>query len=190
MNFCSHCGSGLVVDIPDGDNRPRHICTNANCGTIHYQNPKIITGCLPTFNDKVLLCKRAIEPRYGLWTLPAGFMENGETTEQGALRETWEEAKARCAIQSLYAIYDLPHINQVYFFYHAELENGGYGAGEESLEVALFAENEIPWGELAFPVVTETLKSYFEDRKTKTLLFRQKTINRKKPLNKPANRYN
>lgn len=176
MNFCSHCGSAVELSIPAGDNRQRHVCRNKDCGLIHYQNPKIISGCLPIFEDKVLLCKRAIEPRYGLWTLPAGFMENGETTEQGALRESWEEAKANCEIESLYAVYDLPHINQVYFFYRATLAKDGFGVGEESLEVKLFDESEIPWDKLAFTVVTATLKNYFNDRKTKEFLFRNMTL--------------
>lgn len=176
MNFCNHCGSALERLIPEGDNRPRHTCTNVSCGMIHYENPKIITGCLPIFEDKVLLCKRAIEPRYGLWTLPAGFMENGETTEQGALRESWEEAKADCTIDGLYAIFDLPHINQVYFLYRAALAPEGFGIGEESLEVKLFEEKDIPWESLAFSVVTQTLKYYFEDRKTNHFVFRNTTL--------------
>lgn len=166
MKFCSSCGSQVALRIPQGDNRERFVCTNNACGTIHYQNPRIIAGCLPTFQDKVLLCKRAIEPRYGLWTLPAGFMENGETTEEGALRESWEEAKATLVVDQLYSLFNLPYINQVYFFYKGELSNTDFGPGEESLEVALFAEDEIPWEELAFPVVTKTLEYYFHDRKT------------------------
>jgi len=183
MNFCNHCGSAVEQRIPEDDNRPRHICRNASCGIIHYENPKIITGCLPIFEDKVLLCKRAIEPRYGLWTLPAGFMENEETTEQGALRESWEEAKADCSIDGLYAIYDLPHINQVYFFYRATLAPGGFGVGEESLEVKLFDEKDIPWDTLAFPVITKTLQYYFEDRKTQNFIFRNTTI---APMQRPV----
>lgn len=176
MNYCSECGSGLELKIPAGDNRARHVCRNPDCGLIHYQNPKIITGCIPVFEDKVLLCKRAIEPRYGLWTLPAGFMENGESTEQGALRESWEEAKAKCTIDDLYAIYNLPHINQVYFFYRASLNDNAFGVGEESLEVKLFDEDQIPWNDIAFTVVTATLKNYFDDRKAKEFHFRHMTL--------------
>jgi len=113
----------------------------------------------------VLLCRRAIEPRHGLWTLPAGFMENGESTLQGAVRETWEEARAKVANESFYRMFDLPHINQVYMFYRGDLVNGDYGVGPESLESALFAEAEIPWHDIAFPVVVETLREFFEDRK-------------------------
>ena len=176
MKFCSYCGSDVTLRIPTGDNRQRYVCVSESCGAIHYQNPRIITGCLPTYEDKVLLCKRAIEPRYGLWTLPAGFMENGESTADGALRESWEEAQATLEIDQLYALYDLPYINQVYFFYKGELSNLDFRAGEESLEVALFAEDEIPWDELAFSVVTKTLDHYFNDRKSGVFRLRTDTL--------------
>lgn len=164
MKFCSNCGAPVEQRVPQGDDRERHVC--AKCDTIHYSNPRIITGSLPLFDDKVLLCRRAIQPRIGLWTLPAGFMENGETSLQGALRESWEEARAEMEVQGLYTLFNLPHINQVYMFYRGNLTNLNYGAGPESLEVALFREEEIPWDELAFPVVTRTLKLYFEDRRS------------------------
>lgn len=163
MKFCSNCGAPVEQRVPQGDDRERHVC--AKCDTIHYSNPRIITGSLPVHADQVLLCRRAIEPRLGFWTLPAGFMENGETSLQGALRESWEEARAELEIQSLYALFNLPHINQVYMFYRGTLSNLNYGAGPESLEVALFREEDIPWDELAFPVVARTLKLYFEDRR-------------------------
>lgn len=162
MKFCSACGGAINLAVPQGDDRERHICSS--CNTIHYQNPRIITGTLPVHGQHVLLCKRAIEPRHGLWTLPAGFMENGETTEQGAVRETWEEARAKVSIRSLYTLFNLPQINQVYFFYLSELKEPTYGAGPESLEVELFTEANIPWDQLAFPVVRRTLERYFEDR--------------------------
>lgn len=161
MKYCSQCGESLTHRIPDGDNRPRFVCDS--CETIHYQNPKIVTGCLPFYEDKVLLCRRSIAPRAGFWTLPAGFLENGETTEQGALRETVEEANASAEIVSLYTLFNLPHISQVYMFYRARLSNLDFHPGEESLETRLFEQHEIPWEELAFPVVTETLKHYFSD---------------------------
>jgi len=164
MKFCSTCGSAVVQEIPAGDDRQRHVCKD--CDTIHYQNPRIITGCLALHEDKVLLCKRAIAPRHGYWTLPAGFMENGETTTEGALRESWEEAKARIEIESLYTLFNLPHINQVYMFYRGQLANLEFGPGIESLEVELFSEPDIPWDQLAFPVVNRTLELYFSDRKT------------------------
>lgn len=164
MKYCSSCGKSVIEKIPPGDNRPRFVCDH--CETIHYQNPRIIAGCLPIYEDKVLLCKRAIEPRYGLWTLPAGFMENGETSLEAALRETWEEALAKVNIHGIYTLFNLPHINQVYMIFRAELAELSFGAGEESLEVDLFTEAEIPWDELAFPVMQKTLEFYFEDRRT------------------------
>lgn len=163
MKFCSHCAGPLRVRIPAGDNLPRHVCEV--CGTIHYQNPKIVAGSIPEWDDRILLCRRAIEPRAGLWTLPAGFMENGETTAEGAARETWEEAQARVEISGLYALFNIPHISQVYLMFRARMLTEDYGAGVESLEVELFREEQIPWDELAFPVVRETLLRYFEDRR-------------------------
>ncbi len=162
MNFCSECGNAVEVSIPEGDNRPRHVCPS--CGTIHYQNPKVVVGCIPVWEERVLLCRRAIEPRYGLWTVPAGFMENGETSQQGAARETLEEACARVAVEGLYTLFNLPHINQVYLLYRSRLLDLDFAAGEESLEVALFREQEIPWDEIAFPVIRESLRLFFADR--------------------------
>ena len=163
MNFCSHCGGTVVIRTPDGDHLPRHICPS--CGTVHYQNPKMVVGCIPEWEDKILLCRRAIEPKYGLWTLPAGFMENGETTLEGAARETWEEAGARIEIGGLYTLFNLPHINQVYLMFRARLLDLNYQSGIESLETRLFTEAEIPWEEIAFRTVRATLELYFEDRK-------------------------
>jgi ADP-ribose pyrophosphatase YjhB (NUDIX family) len=181
MKFCSSCGHRVALSIPEDDNRERFVCQSVPCATIHYENPRIITGCLPIHGDKVLLCKRAIEPRYGLWTIPAGFMENGETTEQGALRESWEEAYANLSIDKLYALYDLPHINQVYFIYKAELLDKNFKPSTESLEVELFAESEIPWNDLAFTVVEKTLKRYFSDRKTGEFLLHTEEIKPRTP---------
>lgn len=163
VKFCSQCGSGDIADkIPEGDNRPRYVCES--CGFIHYQNPRIVVGCLPVSGDKVLLAKRAIEPQKGWWTIPGGFMENGETLQAGGERETWEEAEAKVKGAELYRIFDLPHIGQVYMFFRGDLD-GGYGVGEESLETKLFGEDEIPWSRLAFPVITDVLLEFFEDRK-------------------------
>lgn len=163
MKFCSTCGSARIEwKVPEGDNMPRHVC--ADCQTIHYQNPKIVTGCLPEWEDKVLLCKRAIEPRYGLWTLPAGFMENKETVEQAAIRETWEEAQAKVSNAQLYVVISLPYINQVYMLFKAQLLAPEFAAGAESLEVDLFTKQQIPWDELAFPVIKKTLEFYYADR--------------------------
>lgn len=163
MNYCSQCGHALVVRIPDGDNLPRHVC--GHCGEIHYQNPKMVVGCLPEWEDRVLLCQRAIEPGYGKWTLPAGFMENGETTAEGAAREAREEANARLELIALYTLFNLPDINQVYLLYRARLLDLDYRAGEESLDVALFREDDIPWDTLAFPTIEHTLRHFFEDRR-------------------------
>jgi len=163
MNYCSHCGSSrLEIRIPEGDTLPRTVC--AVCGTIHYLNPKIVVGCLPQWEHKVLLCKRAIDPRRGLWTLPAGFLENGETLSAGALRETLEEANARVDLAELYTLISLPQINQVYMMFRAELRDLDFGPGAESLEVRLFDEAEIPWEALAFRTIARTLRNWFLDR--------------------------
>ncbi|NPU95439.1 MAG: NUDIX hydrolase [Gammaproteobacteria bacterium] len=163
MKYCSHCGHPVSLKVPEGDNRERHVCDN--CGTVHYQNPRIIAGTLPVFGDRVLLCRRAIEPRLGYWTLPAGFMENGETTEQAAARETFEEADAEVDIHGLYTVFNLPHISQVYLFFRADVIDGRHGPGTESLESRLFEEHEIPWQDLAFPTVARTLQFFFADRR-------------------------
>jgi ADP-ribose pyrophosphatase YjhB (NUDIX family) len=148
--------------VPPGDDRERFVCDA--CGTIHYQNPKIVTGCLPIYEGRVLLCKRAIRPRSGLWTLPAGFLENGETTVEGAIRETREEACAEVSVHGLYTVFNLPHISQIYMFFRADLTNLDFSAGPESADVRLFEESQIPWDELAFPVIRDTLRHYFNDR--------------------------
>jgi ADP-ribose pyrophosphatase YjhB (NUDIX family) len=163
MKFCSTCGRELMRRVPENDDRERLVCDH--CAIVHYQNPRIVVGCLPIWETRVLLCRRAIKPRRGYWTLPAGFMENSETTLEGAQRETWEEARARVGGESLYTIIDLPHISQVYMFYRAQLLTPDFAAGPESAEVALFEESAIPWGELAFPVVNLTLERYFADRR-------------------------
>lgn len=164
MKFCHHCASSLTHHIPPGDDKLRFCCLS--CDTVFYQNPNNVVGTLPTWGDQVLLCRRAIEPRKGLWTLPAGFMENGESTWQGALRETMEEAGAEINLDSasLYTVFNLPNINQVYLFFRGELINRQFSAGTESLEVRLFREDEIPWQDIAFAVVKSTLRQYFRDR--------------------------
>jgi len=163
MKFCHQCAGPLILRIPQGDDKPRHCCSQ--CGTIFYINPKNVVGTVPFFEDKVLLCKRAIQPRIGKWTLPAGYMENGESSLDGAIRETTEEAGASVIVKSdsLYTLFNLPKINQVYMFFRAELANLDFAAGIESTEVALFSEAEIPWPEIAFPVVKSTLEHYFDD---------------------------
>jgi ADP-ribose pyrophosphatase YjhB (NUDIX family) len=163
MKFCSNCGAPVVLKVPPGDNLPRHVCEA--CETIHYQNPKMVIGCIPEWADRILLCRRAIEPRHGLWTVPAGFMENGETVAQAALRETLEEANARVELAEMYSVISVPHVNQVHIFYRARLLDLDFRPGAESLEVQLFAEAEIPWQEIAFRTIATTLRHYFADRK-------------------------
>lgn len=177
MKYCSECGSRVRLLVPDGEDRPRHVC--GACGTIHYQNPKIVVGCIPEWEDKILLCRRAIEPRSGLWTLPAGFMENGETSHQGAARETLEEANAQVEVGELYTLFNLPHIDQVYLIFRSRLLDLDFSPGAESLEVRLFEERQIPWEEIAFPVVRETLGLYFRDRVKRTFALRSGDIVRR-----------
>lgn len=161
MKFCTHCGNTVVLRIPAGDDRERFVCSS--CELIHYVNPRVIVGCVPVHEGRVLLCKRAIEPRKNYWTLPAGFMENGETTVQGAARETWEEARAKVSNIDLYRVFDVPYISQIYMFYRCDLDDGAHAAGPESLETALYDERSIPWDNIAFPVVAQTLREYFAD---------------------------
>lgn len=160
MNYCSQCGEAGSYRIPPDDNRERFVCDH--CGIIHYQNPNNVCGAILTCGDRVLLCKRAIEPRYGLWTLPAGFMENEETVAEAAAREAMEEANARCGPLSLFGVFSMPYISQVYLMFHGELADPEVSAGLESLEVGLFTRDEIPWDELAFPVVIHSLKLFYE----------------------------
>lgn len=167
--FCMQCGSAKVeLRVPHGDDRERHVC--ADCGYIHYLNPKIVVGTVPIWKEQVLLCKRAIEPRYGMWTLPAGFMEEGETLEEGALRETLEEANARVTIEQMYVTLSLPQISQVYVLFRAKLDDLDFSSGTESLEVKLFDEADIPWDQLAFRTIEQTLKHFFADRKLGTFV--------------------
>jgi len=163
VNYCSACGEKVSLLIPEGDNRHRFVC--GVCQTIHYENPKIVTGCIAEWQDQILLCKRAIEPRHGLWTLPAGFMENSETNMQGAARETAEEANAQVENMQLFCVFSIAHISQVYTMYRGDLVAGEASPGIESLEVALLKESEIPWQDIAFQVVNETLKRYYQDKK-------------------------
>ncbi|MDX1656668.1 MAG: NUDIX hydrolase [Candidatus Competibacteraceae bacterium] len=164
MKYCNQCGATVTLRTPQGDNLPRFICDS--CETIHYQNPRLVVGCIPEWEDgRILLCRRAIEPRLGYWTLPAGFMENQESTAAGAARETLEEANARVEILGIFSLFDLPHINQVHVMYRARLLDLDYSAGAESLEAELFAEEAIPWEELAFQTVRETLLHFIEDRR-------------------------
>jgi ADP-ribose pyrophosphatase YjhB (NUDIX family) len=164
LKYCSNCGQPVELKIPAGDHLPRHVCPA--CGTIHYHNPKLVVGCVPEFAGRILLCKRAIEPRLGYWTIPAGFMENGETMQQAAARESWEEALARVEIDTLLAIVHVTHAHQVHVMFRARLPVPEYGVGEESLDAGLYLPEEIPWEQIAFPSVEFALRRYLEDRQT------------------------
>ena len=159
MNYCSQCGQPVTLKIPIDDNRERFVCDA--CGYVHYQNPNNVCGAILHRGDEILLCRRAIEPRYGLWTLPAGFMENNETVAEAAAREAMEEANAIAGPLSLFGIFSMPYISQVYLMFHGRLESE-VSAGAESLEVGMFSVDRIPWDQLAFPVITHSLKLYFE----------------------------
>ena len=161
MNYCSNCGQKVSQLTPEGDNRLRDVCES--CSTIHYSNPNNVCGAILTWKGKILLCKRAIEPRYGLWTLPAGFMENGETVAEAAARESMEEANAQANQLRLFGVFSLPHISQVYMMFQGELESNQVSPGTESLETGLFGRDEIPWDQLAFPVMTHCLNLYYEN---------------------------
>lgn len=184
MKYCSSCGAPVEIKVPEGDTFPRAVCTQ--CHTIHYQNPRIITGTLPIWQNQVLLCKRAIAPRNGFWTLPAGFLENSETVAAGAARETMEEANAQVTDLQLYTVFSLPHISQVYTFFRADLNGPHYSSGPESLEVELFDEQDIPWDELAFPVIAQTLQHYFHDRKSGNFPTHYADLDFKRPPLKPV----
>ena len=162
MKYCSECGEVVELKVPEGDQLPRHVCVS--CLTIHYQNPKVVAGAVLEYQGKILMCKRAIQPRHGFWTVPAGFMENKETVMQAAARETWEEALAQACDLQLYGVYNLTHVNQVYIMFQGKLEKPEFGPGPESLEVELMEEQDIPWSDMAFKVVTMTLERYFKDR--------------------------
>lgn len=162
MKFCPDCGAPIRFAIPDGDDRKRNICTAT--GDIFYVNPRNVVGCIVEYDGRILLCKRAIAPRLGFWTLPAGFLELGETTAEGAARETREEVRAEARIDGLFSILDIPHIGQVHLFYRAHLRTPEFAAGQETAEAALLAEDEVPWRQLAFPSVFRTLELYCADR--------------------------
>ncbi len=167
MKYCSNCGKELIKMIPEGDSIERFVCTH--CNTIHYQNPKIIVGTIPIYENQILLCKRGIEPQYGKWTIPAGFLELGERVEEGAIRETKEEANANVKIIKLQTVYSIPKISQVYLLFLAKLLDLNFLPGHETLETVLFPENQIPWEEIAFTAVKYALKTYLEDKKNNRL---------------------
>ena len=164
IKHCRDCGSAVVYRIPDdGDTKERAICTH--CHTVHYENPLNVVGTVPHLGDRVLLCKRNIEPRWGKWTLPAGFMELGETTAQGAARETDEEAGAQIEMEPLFSVLSVPRVGQVHLFYRARLLSEQFQPGYETIEARLFSEEEVPWDEIAFRTVRETLLRFFADHR-------------------------
>lgn len=164
IKHCRNCGAAVTYRVPDdGDTRERAVCPA--CKTIHYENPLNVVGTIPVLGDKVLLCKRNIEPRWGKWTLPAGFMELGETTAAGAARETDEEAGAQFEMLGLFSVMNVPRVGQVHLFYRATLLSGEFDPGHETIEARLFDEAEIPWDEIAFRTVKETLECFFADRR-------------------------
>lgn len=162
--FCSYCGEQTTFTIPPGDTRQRRVCPA--CGVVHYENPRVVVGCVPEHEGRILLCRRAIEPRRGYWTVPAGFLENGESMEHGAARECWEEALARVHIDSLLAVVNIPEACQVHVFFRSRLAAPEFGAGEESLEAMLVDPKDIPWEDIAFRSTTYALQQYLADRDT------------------------
>jgi ADP-ribose pyrophosphatase YjhB (NUDIX family) len=162
MRFCSNCAARVVKRVPPGDSLARWVCDQ--CGVIHYENPRLVVGSLPEWDGRLLLCRRAIEPRYAYWTLPAGFMENDETTGQAALRETLEETGARVELGAPFSMISVPRANQVHLFYRARLLALDFRPGDETLEVALFDEPAVPWSEIAFRTVGIALRHWFADR--------------------------
>ena len=186
MKFCSQCGSkNIEYSVPLGDNRQRYHCLD--CNSVFYENPKIVAGCIPVWKDKILMCKRGIEPRYGLWTLPAGFMENGESTKEAAERETMEEAGTKVKDSRLYALFNLPQINQVYMMFLSNLYEPAFKAGEESLDCRLCLESEIPWDQIAFPTITYSLKLFFKDRSNGRFFLHTADLKREKSSSKLIN---
>ncbi|MDA8416895.1 MAG: NUDIX hydrolase [Betaproteobacteria bacterium] len=162
MNFCSSCGARVMIQVPQGDHLPRHVCSS--CQTIHYSNPKVLVGSVPVWQGQILLCRRAIMPRAGYWTMPSGFMENGETLQMGAARETFEESLARVTIEDLMSVINIAAHNQVHVLFRARMNGPEHGPTPESSEVRLFSEADIPWEDLAFRTVSQTLRHFFEDR--------------------------
>ena len=163
MKYCGECGQSVNLAVPEGDNRERYIC--GSCGTIHYRNPLVVAGCVPVHDDKILLCRRAIEPRKGYWTVPAGFMELGETVDAAAAREAQEEAVADVEIGPLLAVVDVVHAGQVHVFFDALLAKPEFAAGDETLEAGLFAVADIPWDDIAFTSVRIALERHLENRR-------------------------
>lgn len=176
MNYCSQCGEPVALIVPADDDRPRHVCPS--CGSIYYHNPKLVVGCIPEWDGRILMCRRDIEPRRGYWTLPAGFLENGETAADGARRETFEETGAQVVDVEPYLMVDIVHIHQIYMMYRSRLAATDFHPTRESSEVKLLEEADIPWDEIAFKVIEKTLTHYLQDRSTGRFTFRTDRIDK------------
>ncbi len=174
INFCSYCGAPMEEKIPVDDDHMRSVCTQ--CPHVHYENPKVVVGCIPVFEDKILMCKRNIEPRKGKWTLPAGYLENKESVQDGAARETLEETRAHVRILELYRLFNIVFVDQIYMMFRARMEDEIFGPTSESSEVRLFKEADIPWDEIAFEVIRQTLVDFFKDRKKGAYAFKVRDI--------------
>lgn len=179
MNFCSHCGASVQLRTPADDDRPRYICTH--CGRVHYENPKMVVGCIPEWEDKILLCRRNIEPQKGKWTLPAGYLENKESVMEGARRETLEESGAVVEDLCPYLLIDILYINQVYLMFRAQMQKPEFRPTQESSEVVLMREEDVPWDQIAFLAIEKTLRSFFKDRASGSFPFRIRPIRERKP---------
>jgi ADP-ribose pyrophosphatase YjhB (NUDIX family) len=177
MNFCSHCAKPVQQVIPPNDDRIRFVCQA--CGRVHYENPKLVVGCIPVWENRLLLCLRNIEPRKGMWTLPAGFLENGETVKDGARRETFEETGASVQTLHPYLMFDIVHVHQIYLMFRTRLTAPRFHKTPESAAVRLFSEKEIPWDDIAFPVIQKTLACYFDDRTRNAYPFQIRRIDQK-----------
>jgi ADP-ribose pyrophosphatase YjhB (NUDIX family) len=177
--FCTYCGGPTLVQVPRGDTRPRRVCPA--CNVVHYENPLVVVGCVPEHEGRILICRRAIEPRRGYWTVPAGFMENGETLEHGAARECIEEALADVDILSPLALVNVPEAHQVHVFFRARMRSAQHGAGEESLEAMLVDPADIPWQDIAFPSTRFALERHLADRAAGTEDIHVTTLTRRDP---------
>lgn len=178
VNYCSACGAGITARIPEDDDHVRPVCDR--CGHVHYENPKLVVGCIPVFGDRVLLCKRNIDPRKGKWTLPAGYLENGESVQEGAVRETLEETRSRVALIAPYRMFNLVFVHQIYLMFRARLLDEEFGPTKESTVVRLFSGTEISWDEIAFEAIRQTLTDFFTDQARQHYPFEIKDIVAKK----------
>ena len=174
IRFCSSCGGPMALRIPEGDDHVRSVCTR--CGFIHYLNPKVVVGCIPIWKDRILMCRRNIEPGRGQWTLPAGYLENGETMAAGAARETLEESRAEVKITSPFRVFNIPHVNQIYVMFQADLLEKKFGPTPESTHVRLVRPEEIPWDNIAFSVIRQTLEDFIHAQNPVNFRFQMKTI--------------